>query len=100
MCLKSSDVCKFSVFVCSAWGASNCWTGIWTGMMEWNDGMEHGMEWWIYTVAANLYNWCCAIYIRVELPSVSLRVLTHHRGFMNKLALLTCFYIQVHASMV
>ena len=45
-------------------------------------------------------NWCCAIYIRVELPSVSLRVLTHHRGFMNKSTLLTCFYNQIHASMV
>ena len=44
-CLKSSDVCKFSVFVRSALGASNCWTGIWNE--QWN-----GMKWWIYTVAA------------------------------------------------
>ena len=23
-------------------GVSNCWTGIWNGMVEWNGGME----WW------------------------------------------------------
>ena len=73
--------------------------GLKYGMEQWN-----GMEWWMYTVAAielvYVRNWCCAIYIRVELPSVSLRVLTHHRGFMNKSALLTCFYNQIHASMV
>ena len=35
--------------------------------MEWNNGMENGMEQRIYTVAANSCNWHCSIY--VELPS-------------------------------
>ena len=46
-----------------------------------NNGMENGMERRTYTVAANLCNWRCSV--EVELPCVSLGLLSHCRSFYN-----------------
>ena len=65
--------------------------------MEWNDGMENGMEQWTCEVAANSCNWRFSL--QVELPSVSLGLLSHHRSFMSNLstALPTIMLLSVQA---
>ena len=42
----------------------NCWNFYDGAIITWASlitGMEHGMEQWTYTVAANLCNWCCSV---------------------------------------
>ena len=63
--------------------------------MELNDGMENGMGQRMYTVAANLCNWCCSI--KVELPGMSLGLLSHHSSFMSKYGIA---YMLLYPSMV
>ena len=58
-------------------GASNHWIGI---QMEWRMNERVNIQ---------LCNWYCSIY--VELPDVSLGLLSYYRGFKNKLALPICF---------
>ena len=44
---KATSVCGVQgdpATMLSTWGVSTRWTGIWNGMMEWNDGMENGMK--------------------------------------------------------
>ena len=62
---KVSSILKFT----QLGGVSNCWNQMWNGMTEWKNGMEYEMEQWVYTVTANLCNWCCSI--QVELPTTS-----------------------------
>ena len=50
--------------------------------MECNDGMENRMEQSTYDDAANLCNWHFSL--QVELPSVSLGLLSHHRSLTGK----------------
>ena len=55
---------------------SNHWTEIWNGTVEWNDECE---------ITANLCNWHCLIW--VELSTMTLGLLSHHRDCMSKCSL-------------
>ena len=46
--------------------------------MEWNSGMENGMECRMYTITINLCDWCYTI--KVELATMYLYFLSHRRG--------------------
>ena len=50
--------------------------------MEWNGGMENGMEWCKYTIIANLCK--LALFFKVEQAMMHLGILSHRSSCMSK----------------
>ena len=48
--------------------------------MEWNGEMENGMEWWMYTIIANLCK--LALFFKDEQAMMHLGILSHRSSCM------------------